>query len=329
LKKLNTLRCLITGGLGFIGSNLARAAASRGVRVTVLDNLLDQCGGRREHLADLAGEIEVVEGDARDLRLLRRLVGETDAVFSLAGKTSHIESMLRPEEDLEHNVRAALNTLQAVCEVNRAVRVVFASTRQVYGVPQYLPVDEAHPLAPVDVNGIHKLAAERYHTLYTRVHGLWTACVRLTNTYGPRQLIRHDRQGFVGWFIRLVLEDRPLTVYGDGSQRRDFLYVDDAVEALLRIAVAELPPGAVLNLSGPDVSSLAELGRLMCDIGGGGHVEFVPFPEEKRAIDIGDFYADGSRLAQLLNWQPTVRLAEGLRRTFAYYRQHWRAYLDT
>lgn len=328
MNELKDVRCLITGGLGFIGSNLALTAVAGGARVTVLDNLLMGCGGRREHLDAAGGAITVIEGDARDVDLLRTLVRECDVVFALAGKTSHVDSMRDPEDDLQHNVRTALATLEAVRQANPAARVVFASTRQVYGVPQYLPVDEQHPLAPVDVNGIHKLAAESYHRLYSQVYGIWTVCLRLTNTYGPRQLIGHSRQGFMGWFVRLALEDRALPLYGDGSQRRDFLYVDDAVEALMRAGLARSPAGSVYNVAGAEVASLADLGRRMCEISGRGHVQLVPFPEERRAIDIGDFYADGSRLSQLIDWKPTVRLDDGLQRTFAYYRGHWPAYVN-
>jgi nucleoside-diphosphate-sugar epimerase len=293
-----------------------------------LDNLLKGCGGRRDHLDGAGGAITVIEGDARDVNLLRTLVRDCDVVFALAGKTSHVDSMHDPDEDLQHNVRTALATLEAVRQVNPAARIVFASTRQVYGVPQYLPVDERHPVAPVDVNGIHKLAAEEYHKLYSQIYGIWTVCLRLTNTYGPRQLIGHNRQGFTGWLVRLALEDRALTLYGDGSQRRDFLYVDDAVEALIKTGLADAPAGSVYNVAGAEVASLADLGRRMCEISGRGHLELVPFPDERRAIDIGDFYADGSRLNQLIDWRPTVLLDDGLRRTFAYYRDRWRAYVD-
>ena len=328
MKELKGVRCLVTGGLGFIGSNLARTAAAGGACVTVLDNLLQGCGGRRDHVDGAIRAITVIEGDARDVELLRTLVRDCDVVFALAGKTSHVDSMRDPDDDLQHNVRTALATLEAVRQANPAARIVFASTRQVYGVPQYLPVDERHPVAPVDVNGIHKLAAEAYHKLYSQVYGIGTVCLRLTNTYGPRQLIGHSRQGFMGWFVRLALEDRTLTVYGDGSQRRDFLYVDDAVEALIRIGLADAPAGSVYNVAGAEVASLAELARKMCEISGRGRVELVPFPDERRAIDIGDFYADGSGLSQLIDWKPTVLLDDGLRRTFDYYRDRWRDYVD-
>ena len=320
--------CLVTGGLGFIGSTLARTAAARGARVTVVDNLLAGCGGRREHLRGVPGNVRVVEGDARDRKLVETLVEECDVVFSLAGKTSHIESMEDPDADLEHNVRTALATLEAVRERNPAARVIYASTRQVYGVPQTLPVSETHPTAPVDVNGIHKLAAEWYHRLYASAYGLSTISLRLTNTYGPRQLIRHNRQGFMGWFVRLALEGRPITVYGDGSQQRDLLFVDDAVEALLRVATADFAPGDVLNVPGSEVTSLARIAQLMCEISGKGRLELVPYPNQRRAIDIGDFFADGARLKELIGWSPATTLVDGLRRTFDYFRPQLRSYLE-
>jgi UDP-glucose 4-epimerase len=236
--------------------------------------------------------------------------------------------MTDPVADLEHNLRAPLVTLEAVRAANPRAVVVFASTRQVYGTPASLPVTEVHPVRPVDVNGVHKAAAEQLHALYARVHGLRTVSVRLTNVYGPRQVIGHDRHGFIGWWVRLVLEDRPITVFGDGAQRRDFCFVRDAAEGLWRVAGAPFVAGEAYNLAGPTVASLAELADLMCAIAGKGRVERVPFPPEKRAIAVGDCVVDGGRLASLLGWRPVVALEAGLRDTFAYFGPCWRRYVE-
>lgn len=323
------MHCVVTGGLGFIGSALVRRAVAGGATVTIVDNLLGGCGGRREHApADTAG-VDVVIGDARDRTVMGPAVEGADVVFSLAGKVSHIESMTDPLADLEHNVRAPLVTLEAVRSACPNATVVFASTRQVYGTPEFLPVTEAHPLRPVDVNGVHKVAAEHLHGVYAKAYGLRTVNVRLTNIYGPRQVIAHDRHGFIGWFVRLVLEDRPITVFGDGAQRRDFCFVNDAAEGLWRIGQAPFAAGEAYNLAGPAVASLAELAGRMCAVAGRGRVQMVPFPPDKQAIAVGDCVTAGDRLAALLGWRPTVGLDEGLAATLAYFQEHFHQYTTT
>jgi UDP-glucose 4-epimerase len=314
---------LITGGLGFIGSNLARRLADLGARVTLLDSLAPEYGGNRFNLAGYDDRVRVVIGDLREPAKLVPLVRGQAFIFNLAGQTSHLDSMADPVTDLDINCRSQLHLLEACRQHNPAARIVYAGTRQVYGRPQSWPVAESHPLAPVDINGIHKLAGDWYHLLYHRVYGLPTAVLRLTNTYGPRMRVVDARQTFLGLWVRQLLSGEELRVYGAGTQRRDFTYVDDAVAALLLAATAPAAVGEVYNLGGDEVLALADLARLMIAVHGGGACRLVPFPPDRLAIDIGDYAGDATKIRRALGWQPRVPLREGLRRTLDYYRaQH-------
>jgi UDP-glucose 4-epimerase len=319
-------RVLVTGGLGFIGSNLARALADLGAVVVVVDSLLPDYGG---NLFNLAGYEERVRINIADVRGhgMEYLVQGQDVVFNLAGQVSHIDSMTDPFTDLEINCRSQLWILEALRRRNPGAKVVYAGTRQIYGKPRYLPVNEDHPLTPTDVNGINKISGEFYHLLYHSVYGLRACSLRLTNTYGPRQLIRHNRQGFIGWFVRQAVLGEPILLFGDGRQRRDFDFVDDVVDAFLRAGALEAADGRVFNLGGSPPVSLLELARQLIAVAGRGSYEVVPFPPERKAIDIGDFYGDSGRIGQALGWQPRTPLREGLERTLAYYGEHKERYL--
>ncbi|MGZ5435490.1 MAG: NAD-dependent epimerase/dehydratase family protein [Pyrinomonadaceae bacterium] len=321
---------LITGGLGFIGSNLARRLVELGgVRVFILDGLLPDQGGNRFNIHEFESDVTVYEADMRDDFVVNHLVGGMDFIFNLAGNVSHLESMLYPLRDLELNCTAQLSLLEACRNHNPHVKIVFASTRQVYGKPLYLPVDEEHRVAPLDVNGINKLAAEHYHLLYHRIYGARTVCLRLTNTYGPRQLMHHDRQGFIGWFIRKAMEGEVIDLYGDGKQRRDLNYVDDVVEALLLAGASEATDGEIFNLGGGESLSLAEVASELISLTGRGSVRAVAFPQERQLIDIGNFSSSYRKIHSAVGWKPRIALRDGLKRTLEFYEQHgahyWRA----
>jgi UDP-glucose 4-epimerase len=319
-------RVLITGGLGFIGSNLARRLVALGARVTLVDSLVPEYGGNLFNVAGLEDEVHVNISDVRDEFSMRYLVQGQDYLFNLAGQTSHADSMQNPYTDLDINCRAQLSILEACRKNNPAVKVVFASTRQIYGRPRRLPVNEEHPLHPVDVNGVNKIAGEQYHILYHDVYGIRACALRLTNTYGPRMRVKDARQTFLGVWIRLLVEGRPFEVW-EGQQLRDFTYVDDAVEAFLRAAATEQTNGQVYNLGGECAISLKELADLLVAVNGGGEYVMRSFPPERRRIDIGDYYADFRRIQTALGWQPAVPLREGLARTLAFYRDHLENYV--
>ncbi len=313
---------LITGGLGFIGSNLARRLADVGAHVTVIDSLIPEYGGKPFNLDGYQDRITVNIADVRDEYSMDYLVREQDFIFNLAGQVSHIDSMRDPYVDLDINCRSQLSILEACRKHNPQVRLVYSGTRQIYGKPQYLPVDEKHAIDPVDVNGVNKVAGEWYHLVYQRAYGLRATSLRLTNTYGPRMRVVDARQTFLGIWIRRVIESEEILVYGDGEQRRDFTYVDDAVEALLLAAARDEAIGKIYNLGGDEVISLRDLAGQLVVLNGGGSFRLVPFPAEQEAIDIGDYYGDYGKIKNELGWTPKVKLDEGLRRTLDYYRQH-------
>jgi UDP-glucose 4-epimerase len=319
---------MITGGLGFIGSNLARRLVELGADVLLVDSLIPDYGGNLFNIDGIADRVRVNVADIRQQSTMNYLVRGCTVIFNLAGQVSHIDSMLDPYADLEINCRSQLTILEACRYNNPGVKVVFAGTRQVYGRPDSLPVTERHLVRPTDVNGINKAAGEYYHMVYNNVFGIRACSLRLTNVYGPRQLIRHNRQGFIGWFIRLAIENAPIQIYGDGSQRRDFVFVDDAADAFLRAGASDDCNGEVFNVGGDEHLSHRELSALLVEIAGTGSVQYVDWPKDRKAIDIGDFYADSSKFKRTTGWSPSVCLGEGLRRTVAFYRQHFDRYVE-
>jgi UDP-glucose 4-epimerase len=321
-------RVMITGGLGFIGSNLARRLVELEADVLLMDSLIPDSGANFFNIDGFAARVRVNIADVRQESTMHHLVRDREVIFNLAGQVSHIDSMRDPYTDLDINCRSQLSILESCRKFNPNVKVVFAGTRQVYGKPDSVPVTEDHLVRPTDVNGINKAAGENYHLLYNDVFNVRACSLRLTNVYGPRQLIKHDRQGFIGWFIRLALEGREIQIFGDGSQVRDFVYVEDAADAFLRAGASDAVNGRVFNVGGSEPTAHRDLVALLVDVAGGGSARYVPWPPEKKAIDIGSFYADSSRFRAAVGWAPRVTLREGLTRTIQYYRAHLERYLD-
>jgi UDP-glucose 4-epimerase len=321
-------KVMITGGLGFIGSNLARRLVDLGAQVLLVDSMIPDYGGNFFNIRGIASRVRVNVADIRQQSTMDYLVRDRAVIFNLAGQVSHIDSMRDPYTDLEINCRSQLSILEACRRHNPGVKVVFAGTRQVYGKPDFLPVTESHLVRPTDVNGINKAAGENYHLLYNNVFGIRACSLRLTNVYGPRQLVKHNRQGFIGWFIRTAVEGGEIQIYGDGSQVRDFVYVDDAADAFLRAGASDAVNGDVFNVGGETPVSHRDLVTQLLEVAGTGTVRYVEWPSEKKAIDIGSFYADSAKFRSLVGWAPRVPLGEGFGHTVDYYRRHLAHYLN-
>jgi UDP-glucose 4-epimerase len=318
-------KVLITGGLGLIGSAIARRLVAHGAEVLLIDSMIPEYGGNLANIADIRERVTVNIADIRGGYALRHLLEGRDFLFNLAAQTSHLDSMSTPEVDLAINCTAQLQLLEACREVNPGIAIVHAGTRQIYGRPEYLPVDERHPLRPVDVNGVNKMAGEAYHLMFHDVYGLRSRSLRLTNVYGPGMRIKDARQTFVGIWLRRLIEGEPFEVWG-GEQRRDLLYVDDAADAFLYAAVTPAAEGLALNVGGEAVS-LAALAEALVAANDGGEYVIREFPAERKRIDVGDFLIDDSRLRALTGWRPRIGVPEGLHRSLAYYRSRLTRYL--
>ena len=319
-------RVLITGGAGFIGSNLAIRLVGLGSRVTIVDSLIPDYGGNSYNLVEISGQIHLNIADVRDPYSMNFLVRDKDILFNLAGQVSHMDSMNNPYTDLDINVRAQLSILEACRNNNPDLRVLFASTRQIYGKPQYLPVDEKHPINPTDVNGINKAAAEQYYLLYNQVYCLPVTVLRLTNVYGPRMRIKDARQTFIGWWLRQIIEGDTIRIYGDGQQLRDLNYVDDLVDLMLQATSCPETIGQVYNL-GADPISLLDLAKMLIQVNGSGAYELVEFPGERKKIDIGSYFANFEKIHSHLGWVPRTPYEDGLRRTIQFYKKNIRRYV--
>ena len=318
---MNKKNVLITGGLGFIGSNLARRLLEQGNQVTIVDSMIPQYGGNLRNLYGIEDKINVNPSDVRDPFSINQLIKGQDCLFNLAGQTSHLDSMEDPFTDLDINAKAQLSILEACRKHNPKVRIVFASTRQIYGKPKYLPVDEEHPLAPVDINGVNKMAGEWYHLLYQKVYGIPSTILRLTNTYGPRMRIKDARQTFLGIWIRNLLEGKPIQVFGDGCQRRDYNFVEDVVDALILAASNDDAIGKVYNLGAPDPLSLKETAEIMCQEVKDSMFEMIPFPKDRQVIDVGDFLCDHELFRSSFGWNPKINFNKGIKLSIEYFKE--------
>jgi UDP-glucose 4-epimerase len=311
-------KCLVTGGLGFIGSNLALALVEAGASVAVVDSLEPRHGGDMRNLE--GAPVRLAIGDIAEPSVVAEQLIDAEYVFNLAGQVSHVDSMTAPVRDLDINARSQLGFLELLRQTNAGAMVVYASTRQVYGSPRWLPVNEIHPVDPIDVNGVSKLAAECFHLLYHQVYGVPATVLRITNVYGPRQSLEGDHQGFLPAWIRRALRGESITVYGEGSQVRDCLYIDDAVSALLAAGSCGEAVGEVFNIGHHERHSLLEIAETVTDAFGDGEVVMTPWPAGLERISVGSYWTDYRKARDLLGWEPVWTLAQGMEETSAYYR---------
>lgn len=318
---------LITGGLGFIGSNLAIILVELGARLTLVDSLVPDYGGNPFNIEPIKDRVEVNISDVRDRSSMNYLVQGRDIIFNLAGTLSHIDSMKDPFTDLEINCVSQLSILESCRRYNPSVKVIFAGTRGQYGRTGSEPVNELHPMRPTDVNGINNIAGESYHLLYNDVYGVRATSLRLTNTFGPRHQMRHHRQGVLNWFLRQLIDGQKIRLYGTGEQVRDTNYVSDVVEAFLLAAMAEETNGEAFNLGGEPIS-LKQFVDAAIEVAGAGSYEIVEFPPESKQIEIGDYIADYTKFSKACNWKPHVTLHEGIARSLEYYREYKCHYWD-
>jgi nucleoside-diphosphate-sugar epimerase len=315
-------RVLITGGAGMIGSSIARLLVEQGAEVTVVDAMLPAYGGNRFNLKDILDKIVFVKGDIRNLERVKEWVDGADYVFSLAAQVSYVDSNHDPLLDLDINCRGHLNLLLALSQINRRAKVVFTSSRFVYGSIDYNPVDESHPFNCLSVYGIHKLAGEKYYRFYHDAHGLDTVSLRITNPYGPRQQMKHSKWGIVNWFIRLALEGKPLTVFGEGLQKRDYIFVEDVADGIMVAALTPHTAGQVYNLGSGVGTSFIDMVRLVAQAIPGTNIQHLPWPKDRYFVETGDFVADITKLQEATGWTPRTSLQQGIEATVAYYHQH-------
>jgi len=314
-------KVLITGGLGFIGSNLAFKLAELDARITVVDPMIPGCGGNKRNFDGINYNIDVKDFDMRNFDLINEAVQKQDYIFNLAGILSHVDSMKDPFTDLEINCKSQLCLLEACRRSNTDAKIVFAGTRGQYGKVRRLPVSEKQPMRPIDINGINNAAGEKYHILYNNVYGIRTTSLRMTNVYGPRHQMQHSRQGVVNWFMRQLMDEETIRLYGDGSQIRDLNYVDDVCNALLLAMASGKTNGRAYNIGG-EAFSLKEIVEIMIKVYGTGEYKLIPFPADAKKIEIGDYVADSSKFRKATGWMVKVPIQEGFKKTFEYYKKY-------
>ncbi len=326
LAGLRDAKILITGGAGMIGSTIAHLAVAHGARVTILDAMLPLYGGNLFNLQEILTQVEFVQGDIRDFELMKRLVAGSDYIFSLAGQVSYVDSNTDPMLDLDINCKGHLQLLEACRQANSRARVLFASSRFVYGKIDYNPVDENHPFNCLSIYGIHKLAGEKYYRFYQEAYGLDTVSVRIANPYGPRQQMKHSKYGVVNWFIRLALEGQPLTIFGEGRQRRDYIFNSDLAEAALLLILTPGTADQVYNLGSGTGVALMEMAQMVGAVVPGTEVRQVEWPADRYFVETGDYISDISRISAATGWHPQTSFIDGIIRTRDYYQRHQRHY---
>jgi UDP-glucose 4-epimerase len=319
-------RVLVTGGLGFIGSNLAARLVGFGAKVTVMDNMMPRHGGNLFNVKEIADRIHINFSDVRDAHSMDYLVKDQAYIFHLAGQVNHVDSIRNPIQDLDINCRGTLVLLESCRKVNPEVKIIFAGTRGEYGSSVTLPVAEDHPTNPKGIYAVTNLSAEKMILVYQDVHKIQGACLRITNTYGPRHQMAHDEYGVLNWFIRKAIDNEPIPVFGDGRILRDFLFVDDLVNCFLKAATCKKAYGEVFNVGTGVPINFIELAEKIVQIAGTGKVAFTEFTQERKEVEPGDYYTNISKIKRIVGWEPETSLEEGLRKTIEFYRKYKKEY---
>lgn len=326
LDSLKGAHALITGGMGFVGSNLALALVDLGAQVTIVDAMIPGYGGNQFNIEPIHDQVRVNYCDIRDTNVINYLVRDQDFVFHLAGQMDHVLSLTDPFPDIDINIKGTAVVMEACKRHNPNARVIFTGTRGEYGPAVHLPVSESAPTYPKGIHEISRLAAEKIVQVYNDVHGIRSVMLRLTNIYGPRAQMLHSRYGVVNWFVRLAIDGATIKVFGDGLIKRDFLYVDDCVQAILMCAASDKAPGQIFNIGVDRPTNFRTLAETLEQVCEGSKWEFAPFSPERAAQEPGDFYSDISKIQAMVGWEPTTSLVDGLTKTVAYYRQYKQHY---
>jgi len=326
LNKLKNKNILITGGLGFIGSNLAIRLNSLGSNLTIIDSMIPEYGGNFFNIEEIKDKVKVNISDIRDVNSINILVREQDYIFHLAGQVSHILSLTNPYPDIDINIIGTLNLVEACKKFNPGVKIIYTGTRGQYGSSQKLPVPEDAPTNPKGIYEISNLTAEKILQVYNDIHGIKSVLLRLTNIFGPRAQMKHALYGVANWFIRLAIDDQEIKVFGDGSILRDFLYVEDCVDALILSAISRDADGEILNVGHDGPVSFMDYTKKVIAIVGSGSWKFAPFTPERKAQEPGDFYSDISKIKKILGWSPKISLEEGIGKTAEYYKKFKKYY---
>lgn len=324
----NEKNVLITGGLGFIGSTLAHRLVERGATVSVVDNLDPLYGGNLFNVKGIEDKIRIIREDVINVEKIFPEIEKANVIFHLAAQVSYIDSLTMPFTDMDINAKSTLNILEACRNYNQKAKIVFSSSRMVYGKVTKPIVTENCETNPLSLYGIHKLTSEKYLLMYYKDFGIPSTVLRLTNPYGPRQQVKHSKYSLVGWFVRQAMENKLIKIYGDGQQLRDYIFIDDIVEAMLDCGANDGTNGEIINIGSGTSTKFCDMVSSVLECVKSGSMEFVPWPDNYEKVETGDISVDISKLQNITGWKPKFTLKEGISRTYEYYKQYMDKYIS-